>query len=536
MKKFILIISLALAAHVSLAQDYVFKLSKNLEIFHNLVRTLDYVYVDTLDSDRAFKRGINAMLYSLDPYTIYYPEEETKDLRQMVTGKYAGIGALIKQHYRDSCCVINQPYFGMPAQEVGLRKGDRIIAIDDSCMLGKTTDYVSSHLRGDAGSTFTLRFFRPSLGKELTTTITRRNIHLPAVSYSGMLDSILCPGYDSASNIGYILLTSFTEDCSKEFRNAFLALKEQGMQRLIIDLRENGGGSLAECLMMLNMFLPRDTRVLSTKGKLASAQADYTMQLEPLDTIMPIVVMVDENSASASEIFAGALQDLHRATLIGRKTFGKGLVQSSFDLPHNAQAKITTSRYYLPSDRCIQGTGVEPDIVLAADTITNLAGYLLNVRDSAENVFTYVCDYIDRHPTIASPKEFALSDADYDEFKALVISNNFTYDKQTEKHLKQLKDLAQFEGYYNDAKAEFDALEQKLVHNLEHDLEINRELMKQLLGREIVRNYYYDEGEVEFTLRWDSQLRQAAEALASETVHDEACPEPSAPHPAEPLS
>ncbi len=494
-RKIILIIGLALVTNVSLAQDHTFTLAKNLEIFHNLVRNVDMVYVDTIDQDKAFKRGIDAMLYSLDPYTTYFPAEETKDFRQMVTGKYAGIGAMIKQNYKDSCCVINQPYFGMPAQEAGLKKGDQIISIDDSCMLGKTTDYVSSHLRGDAGSTFKLKIYRPSVGKELKFKITRRNIYLPAVTYSGMLDK----------NVGYILLNSFTENCAQEFGEAFYNL--EGAERLIVDLRENGGGSLSECLTMLNMFLPRDTRVLSTKGKVDASCAEYKTMYEPADTLLPLVVLVDETSASASEIFSGALQDLGRAKIVGMKTYGKGLVQSSFDLPYNGQVKVTTSKYYLPSDRCIQGIGVEPDIKFEGDTLTNLAYYLTAIRDTCENVFTYVCDYIERHPTIAPPSEFILTDADFDEFKAMVIANDFSYDKQTEKFLTNLREIAKYEGYYEDSKEEFDALEHKLVHNLERDLEHNRELIKRLLGREIVRNYYYDEGEIEFALRFDSTVK-----------------------------
>ncbi len=519
-----------------------FDVAKNLDIFNSLYRDLDMLYVDTIDADKTVQYAIRAMLYSLDPYTIYYPEEEVKNLRQMITGKYAGIGSLIRQNLKEGCCVIDQPYRGMPAQEVGLRKGDRILAIDDTTMIGKPTDYVSSHLRGDAGSTFMLRYLRHGEEKERTMSITRRSIQLPAVSYYGMLND----------SIGYINLDQFTEDCAKEVRQAFISLKLKGMKRLIFDLRENGGGAVSEAISILNLFVPNDTVVLTMRGKTRRAHNEYKTSAEPVDTVIPIVVMVNDATASASEIMAGVLQDFDRAVVLGTQTYGKGLVQATVDVPYNGQLKLTTSKYYLPTGRCLQaidysqhgnntiehtpdslakvfytnagrpvreGGGIMPDVVMQGDTLTNLAYYLINARDSAEVAFTFVCDYIAAHPTIDSPSTFELTDEDFAEVKRRVIESNFTYDKQTEKYLQRLKELARFEGYYDAAKDEFDALEAKLTHDLSYDLDINKDLLLSLLARDIVGAYYYEEGAIKYSLRHDNQITRAIDLLSADEYH-----------------
>ncbi len=516
-----------------------FDVAKNLDIFCSLYRNLDMLYVDTIDADATVQYGIKAMLYSLDPYTVYYPEEDVKSLRQMITGKYAGIGSLIRENLKEGCCIIDRPYKGMPAQEAGLKKGDRILSIDDSTMVGKPVDFVSSRLRGDAGSTFKLKIFRPSENKEMVMNITRRSIQLPAITYYGML----------TDSIGYINLEQFTEDCSKEVRRALLDLKAKGMKRLVFDLRDNGGGSVSEAISIINMFVPNDITVLTMKGKTPRSNNEYRTTAEPVDTIMPLVVMVNGNTASASEIMAGVMQDRDRAVVLGEKTYGKGLVQTTIDTPYNGQLKLTTSKYYIPSGRCIQaidyskkgakatehtpdslarvfhtlggrevreGGGIKPDIIMESDTLTNFAYYLVNARDSLELAFSYVYDYIQSHPAIAPPSEFELTDEDYADLSARVMESDFKYDKQTEKYLQQLKELAKFEGYYEDAKEEFNALEKKLTHNVERDLEINKELLKSLIGRDIVACYYYDEGAVEFSLRSDNQLKRALEVIAGD--------------------
>ncbi len=525
-------------------EDHNFKVAKNLDVFNALYRNLDMVYVDTLDADEVVGYGVRAMLRSLDPYTEYYPASDVKELRQMITGKYAGIGAVIRENNKEGCCMIDQPYKGMPAYELGLKKGDLILAIDDSTMMGKPTAYVSEHLRGDAGSTFKLKIRRLSTGKEMVFKVTRRAIQLPAVTYYGLIGN---------TGIGYINLNSYTEDCAKDVRRAFVDLKQQGMNRLIFDVRDNGGGSVQEAISIINMFVARNTTLLTMKGKMKRANNEYKTTVEPIDTVMPIVVLVNDNTASASEITAGALQDLDRAVVMGTRTYGKGLVQTTMDLPYNGTMKLTTSKYYIPSGRCIQainykhknggytehvpdsltkvfhtlggrevrdGGGIKPDIEVKADTVTNLVYYLMGARDSAEVVFNYEYDYIQAHPTIASPDEFLLTDEDFNELKARLLANDFKYDKQTEKFLQQLKELAKFEGYYEDAKPEFEALEKKLTHNLERDLEINRELIKELVSREIVRNYYFDAGSMQHSLRTDSQVKRAIEMLSNEEEYN----------------
>ena len=524
-------------------KDHNFKIAKNLDVFNALYRNLDMVYVDSLDANEVVGYGIRAMLNSLDPYTEYYPEESLKDLKMLITGKYAGIGAMIRENMQQGGCMIDQPYRNMPADELGLKKGDLILSIDDSTMLGKPVSYVSEHLRGDPGSSFKLKIRRLSTGKEMTFNVTRRAIQMPALPYYGMLPD----------NVGYINLYSYTEGCAKDVRRAFITLKQQGMNRLIFDVRENGGGSVQEALDIINMFVPRNTEVLTMRGKTPRANKDYKTTTEPIDTVMPIVVLVDGGTASASEITAGTLQDLDRAVVMGTRTYGKGLVQTTMELPYNGQMKLTTSKYYIPSGRCIQainykhknggytehvpdsltkvfytaggrevrdGGGIKPDIEIKADTLTNLAYYLMSARDSNEVVFNYEYDYIQKHPTIAPASEFMITDADYDELKARVVASDFKYDKQTEKFLNQLKELAKFEGYYDDTKAEFEALENKLNHNIERDMEINRELIKDLISRELCRAYYYDGGSIEHSLRSDSQVKEAVKLLLNEEEYN----------------
>ncbi len=532
-----LLFSLSLALCVAQEAGHNFDVAKNLDILNSLYRDLDMLYVDTIDPNKTIQYGLKAMLYSLDPYTVYYPEEEVKNLRQMITGKYAGIGALIRENLAAGVCVIDQPYKGMPADEAGLRKGDQILAIDDSTMVGRRTDYVSSHLRGDAGSTFKLTIYRPTDDKEMVVNITRRSIQLPVVPYYGLLND----------SVGYINLSQFTEESAKEVRQAFIDLKLKGMTHLVFDLRDNGGGAVSEAVDIINLFIPNDTQVLTMRGKQRRANNEYTTSAEPVDTIMPIAVLVNDGTASASEIMAGVLQDLDRAVIVGEKTYGKGLVQTTIDVPYNGQLKLTTSKYYLPSGRCLQAIdytdrdkslkntpdslirvfytaagrpmkesgGITPDIIVKSDSLTNFAYYLLEARDSMEIAFTYVVDYIAAHPTIAPPREFELSDEDYEEFKQRVIDSNFKYDKQTEKYLTQLRELATFEGYYDDAKDEFDALEAKLTHNIDRDLDINRDLIKTLLARDIIAAYYFEQGEVEYSLRNDTQLNEAITVLTS---------------------
>ena len=517
--------------------DHHFEVAKHLDIFNQLYKNLELLYVDTLNPKETIGTGINAMLRSLDPYTEYYAQEDTKDLRMMLTGKYAGIGALIRKHQKLDRVVIDEPYANMPAAEAGLKKGDIILSIDDSLMTDKAVGYVSEHLRGEPGTSFLLKVFRPSTAKEMKFKITRKNIKLPEMPYYGMREG----------NIGYINYNSFTQESSKEVRRAFVDLKKQGATSLIFDLRNNGGGSEAEAVNIVNLWIPKGVAVVENKGKLKEASRTYKTMLEPVDTVMPIVVLVNGESASASEITSGALQDLDRAVILGTRTYGKGLVQIPIDLPYNTNLKVTTSKYYIPSGRCIQainykhsgggylehipdsltkvfytakgrevrdGGGIKPDVEVKADTIPNIAFYLsASGQDSTEVMFDYVVDYIAKHPTIAKPAEFHLTDADWEDFKARVIRSGFTYDPVSKKQFAQLVKTAQFEGYYDDAKAAFDALESKLNHDVAFDLEKHKAVLLQVLESDIIAAYYYQSGAIEAALNSDRQLKEAERLL-----------------------
>lgn len=484
------------------------EVGKNLEIFNALYKNLDLMYVDTLDANKVITAGIDAMLRSLDRYTEYYPEERQKELKTMLTGKYAGVGALIRYHQKLKRVVVDEPYEGMPAAETGLRKGDIILQIDDSVVTDKSTGDVSSLLRGEPGTTFMLKILRPSTGKKMSFKITRQNIKMPEITWYGMLD-----GQDK---IGYINLNTFTGEPSKPMRLAFLDLKKQGAEKLILDLRGNGGGSLSECVDILNMWVPKGVRIVETKGKLKRANSEYKTRMEPLDTVMPIVVLVNQETASASEITSGALQDLKRGVIIGTRTYGKGLVQvPNIDLPYNANLKLTTSRYYLPSGRGItMEEGIKPDVEVKPDTMANITLYL-NRLDSTEVMFDYVVDYISKHPTIVSAKDFRLTDADYEDFKQRVIKAGFTYDQVSKKQFEELVKTARFEGYYDDAKSEFDALKAKIDHHdVARDLDAHRREIQQMLEQEIVSAYYYQGGQLQSALRTDKTLAEAKRILS----------------------
>lgn len=524
------------------SKDHNFEVAKNLDIFNSIYKNLDLMYVDTLQADEVIGNGIKGMLRSLDPYTEYYPEDKSNELKMMFTGKYAGIGAVIHYHQRQKHVMIDEPYEGMPAAEVGLRKGDLILSIDDSLMAGKNVTEVSSRLRGEPGTSFVLKIKRSSTGKEMTFKVTRRNIKLPDLPYYGM----------RANGVGYINLSGFTEGCAKEMRRAFVDLKEQGAKSLVLDLRSNGGGSLQEAIDIINMWVPKGVTLVETRGKLEQSNRKYTTRLEPVDTLMPIVVLVNGETASAAEITCGSLQDLDRGVVMGTRTYGKGLVQSSFDLPYNSNIKMTTSKYYIPSGRCIQavnykhsgggymeripdslthvfhtrlgrevrdGGGVMPDIEVKPDTLPNIALYLDRI-DSTEVMFDYVVDYVASHPTIAPASEFRLSDADFEDFKRRVISSGFTYDPVSENKFEELVKAAKFEGYYDDAKDEFDALKAKLKHDVSRDLDIHKEVICQMIQQDIVSAYYFQAGYIQSGLVNDKLLKEAEDLLGDKAAYD----------------
>lgn len=517
-------------------KDHNLEVAKNLEVFNSIYKHLDLLYVDTLNAKEVVGNAINGMLRSLDPYTVYYSEDKTNELRTMLTGKYAGIGSIIRWNSQISNSVIEEPYEGMPAAEAGLRKGDVILSIDGESMKGKDNAYVSEHLRGDAGTTFELKIRRPSTGKEMRFKITRRSIQMPAVPYYGV----------QQGGIGYIKLNEFTENSAKIVRNAFIDMRHQQIKGLILDLRNNGGGSELEAANLVNLFVPKGVTVVSNRGKLKRANHDYKTTSEPIDTVIPIVVMVNGNSASSAEIVTGALQDMDRAVVLGTKTYGKGLVQMPIDLPYNCEMKVTTSRYYIPSGRCIQARkyrhndggsseviadstkrkfytlngrevldagGITPDVVVEGDSLPNIAYYLAAARDSNEVLLNYEVDYIAKHPTVAQPADFELSDEDYAEFKKRVLDSGFTYDRTSEKFLKDLEQLTRFEGYYDDAKPEFEALKKKLSHNVAKDLEYNKQAIKNIINNDLMAAYYFQRGATQNSLRHDKQMDEAMKLI-----------------------
>ena len=546
--RLILTLSLAfLAAGIASAQsesDHNFEVKKNLDVFNSIYKNLDLIYVDTLDANEVIGTGIKAMLKSLDPYTEYYPEENMKDLKEIYTGKFAGIGSLIRYNMKIKRVVIDEPYEGMPADLAGLKKGDIILSIDDSVMTDKDVSYVSSHLRGDPGTSFMLKILRPSTGKKMQMKITRKTVQTPSVPFYGL----------RKDGIGYINLRQFTDECAQEVRNAFIEMKDKGMKGLVLDLRNNGGGSENEAVQIVNMFVPKGKLIVSNRGKLKRSNIDYITKVEPIDTVMPVVVLVGDMTASASEITSGALQDLDRAVIVGTRTYGKGLVQTSVDLPYNGSLKLTSNKYYIPSGRCIQainykharggytehipdsltkvfytakgrevrdGGGIMPDVEVQPDSLSNITYYLASSgADSTEVMLDYEVDYINHHATIAPAADFEISDEEYEDFKQRVLKSGFKYDPESEKYLKQLEKLAKFEGYYDDAKEEFDNLKKKLTHNLSKDLDINKEQIKKILASDIVAAYYYQRGAVENSLRGDKQMEKACQLITERTEYN----------------
>lgn len=540
----LLLIALMAVAMPMTAQntsDHNFRVAKNLDIFNAIYRNLDLMYVDSLDADKTIGTAIRSMMRSLDPYTDYFPEDKAAEYKQMMTGKYAGIGSIISYSFTRKRVIINEPYEGMPAAEAGLKKGDIILSIDGESMAEKSTAYVSDHLRGEPGTTMVMKIERPSTGKKMTVKVQRKAIQMPYLPYYGM----------QKGGIGYINYNQYVENSAKDVRRAFIDLKKQGMKGLVLDLRNNGGGSVQEALQILNMFLPKGKHLLSMKGKVKNANSSYNTTVEPIDTVMPIVVLVNEATASASEITSGTLQDYDRAVIMGTRTYGKGLVQiPNVSLPYNGKLKLTTAKYYIPSGRCIQalrykhtdngyvaenvpdslthefrtaagrivrdGGGIKPDIEVKPDSLPNIAFYLSRV-DTTDILLNYEIDYIAAHPTVASPKDFELSDADYEQFKQRVIKSGFTYDQVSEKILKELENLARFEGYYDDAKPEFEALRQKLKHNIAKDLDYpyNKQKIKELIAADLMAAYYFEKGSLENSLRNDKQFAEAARLLGN---------------------
>ena len=512
-----------------------FEISKNLEIFNDIYKQLDMFYVDSLSADTVIEWGIDAMLRQVDPFTMYYPEEGMDELKEMTTGKYAGIGAVIRFYQKEDRVMVIEPQEDSPAIEAGVKGGDLILSIDGKDMKGKSTQEVSENLRGDAGTTFELTVKRAGVEHPLSFKITRRNIAMPPVPYYGMV----------ADGIGYIYFERFVDGCSRDVRRAVVDLKEQGAKALVIDMRGNPGGPLSEAVEVTNLFVPRGQKVVYTKGKLASVNSEHYTKKEPLDVDIPVAVLVDGSTASSAEIVSGAWQDWDRAVIVGERTYGKGLVQMIREVPYHGSLKVTTSRYYIPSGRCIQaydyrhlnpdgsaktlpdsltkafktaggrevrdGGGIKPDVVITPDSLPSIV-YDIATSDV---LLDYVNRYVQTHATIAPAGDFSLTDADYADFVKMVEESDFTYKRRTEEMMKLLERTARFEGCYEGAKPEFEALAAKMKGGVAADLELpkNKEEIKSVLESDIVARYYFRRGVVQQQLKADKDLKTALEIL-----------------------
>ena len=522
--------------------DRNFQIVKSLDVFNSVFKELDMFYVDSIDPKEIVEYGIRAMLAKTDPYTEYYPEEDNT-LKEMTSGKFGGIGSVIRYYSPRKRVAIIEPSEGHPAAEAGLKAGDIILEINGKEMLqenrtpNEMTSYVSDHLRGEPGTLCVIKVDRPTSDSTyvpMEFKITRGTIRTNPVPYYGMLND----------SIGFIYISTFSvEGCSKEIKRAFIELKQQGATSMVLDVRSNTGGLLSEAVNVVNFFVPKGKEIVKTKGKFKQMDHAYRTTNEPLDLEIPLVVLVDGITASASEILSGSLQDLDRAVIIGNRTYGKGLVQTLRNLPYNSSMKITTAKYYIPSGRCVQaidyskrnadgsiartpdslttvfhtaagrevrdGGGIRPDIEVKMDKTPNILFYLVN----DDMIFDYATQYVIKHPTIAKVEDFQLTDADYADFKEMLKKRDFTYDRQSEEVLKKLKEFAEFEGYMENAKEEFAALEKKLQHNLDLELDRFAKDIKPLIAEEIVKRYYFEKGAVQETLKDDADLKKALEVL-----------------------
>ncbi len=529
-------IQLFFALGATAQEGHEFQLYKNMEIFHDVVTELDRYYVDTISPSQLIESGIRAMLGRIDPYTEYYPEADMSELRMMTTGKYAGIGAIIRQYPDHDYIFIEEPYEGMPAATYGLKAGDEILSIDGESMKGKASAYVSDHLRGDVATKLTVTVRRPGVEDSISIELERKVIALPSVPYYGMQD-----GY------GYILLQSFTEHCSRDVMAALVELKQQGAKGIILDLRGNGGGLLNEAVDIVGLFVPKGTKVVETRGKVPQASSICVTERNPIDTEIPLVVMIDDQSASASEIVSGSLQDLDRAVILGTRSFGKGLVQTTRMLPFNGTLKVTTAKYYIPSGRCIQeidysrrndngvaqhipdsltsvfhtasgrpvrdGGGIRPDVLCKLDTMPDI----LYSMASDIVLFRFVNDYCQKHASIAAMQDFRLNDSDYEDFKAFVLESDFKFTSNSSKALKSLIQIAKRDGLYDKSAQEFAALESKLNYDLNNDLDVFRKDIERFVAMEIATRYYYQKGAIALSLKDDTFLREAINVLSDKS-------------------
>lgn len=510
--------------------DKLFAIAKNIDIFATLVKELDSYYVDEIDPDELVTIGIEAMLGELDPYTDYIPEEDSDDFRLMTTGEYAGIGALIGNRGEGSMIIM--PYTGFPAQKAGLKTADFLLKVDSTDVTKANTSDVSDLLKGPANTPVTLLVKRNQ--DTLQFDIMRKKIAIKNVPYYGKLDD----------HTGYIKLAEFTTNASAEVRNALVDLKSQGVDRLILDVRDNPGGLVNEAVEIVNLFIPKGKVVVKTIGKLENVNHTYKTSKTPVDKDIPLVVLINERSASAAEIVAGSLQDYDRAVLIGRKSFGKGLVQTTVPLSYNAQVKVTTAKYYIPSGRCIQaidymqsresgeltsvpdslrkefktkngrivldGAGIEPDTLVEDHSYAPIS-YSLVARN---HIFDYATKYFYEHSEISGPATFTISDADYEDFVKWLEGKDYDYTTYLEKSVEDMRTNAEKVDYYDEIKSQIDSLEKRVQHSKEQDLVTNKEEIKKILSQEIISRYYFQEGMIQAGLRGDSDVELAVEYLS----------------------
>lgn len=531
MKKTLVILGIAFASAsffaFNQANDKYFEIAKNLDIFATLFKEVNANYVDEINPTSVINVGINAMLESLDPYTNYIPEDDIEDYRTMTTGQYAGIGAVIGK--KNNKNIILMPYEGFPAQISGLKIGDEILSIDSKDMKDKNTTDISKLLKGQAGTKFKIRIQRYGQKDPLEIEITRQKIKIENIPYQGMINS----------EVGYFHLTDFTINASKDVRNAIIKLKEQGAKKIIFDLRDNPGGLLIEAINIANIFIPKDKEVVSTKSKVADWNKTYMSLDNPLDLNIPVIVLTSDHSASAAEIVSGVIQDYDRGILIGEKTFGKGLVQATKPLSYNAQLKVTTAKYYIPSGRCIQaidyskkkedgsatriadslrrefktkngrkvfdGAGVSPDIKVEKSDLAAITVSLIQKN----HIFDYATQYYYTHSKIASAKAFQLSDNEYLDFTKWLDGKDYDYKTKVETELEDLIDNSKKEKYYDGIKDQIESLKQKIYHNKESDLQKFKTEIIEIIEGEIVQRYYLQKGGVEASFDNDEDIKAA---------------------------
>lgn len=533
-KKLTVVVSLILVIGLSAFTNNYFEISKNLEIFATLYKELNMYYVDETQPGELMKTGIDAMLKSLDPYTTYIPESKIEDYRFMTTGQYGGIGALIRKV--DSTLYIAEPYENFPAFKAGLKAGDRLVSIDDKSIVGKSTDEISELLRGQAGTSLTVSYYKNGSNELSNATITREEIKVPDVPYFGKIDN----------EIGYIKLNGFHETASKEVKEALLNLRDnQGAKKIILDLRGNGGGLLREAVRIVNLFVPKGQLIVKTKGKTDNWNKDHIAFEQAVDTEIPLIVFIDGGSASASEIVSGALQDLDRAVIIGEESFGKGLVQQTHDLYYNSKLKLTVAKYYIPSGRCIQrldytnraengkvndvpdenlktfktkngrevkdGRGIFPDVTVETEPFANIVGGLAN----NSIFFRYANSYVTKHPKIEDAKLFKVDDQTYAEFCEFLKSHEYDYETQTANMVNKLASVSKEEAYYEQVKPELEKLQTIFSQQKITDLTLFKDDIKEVLANEIVSRYAYQKGRIENALFQDPYLDTAKVYFAS---------------------